>query len=132
MSHIKNKSIVILSGFLLSAVLFATSCGMPGALNTSLYKGGEVSSIVSESILTGLVVCNARQGTVGNLPLPQLLEVEVNNYFNIDSGRGYKKSDVDSCAQNIMMSVSLDPYCSYLGWKALCTLNPVNKITGAN
>ena len=132
MNHIKNKSLVILSGLLLSVVLFASSCGVPGTLNSSLYKGSEVSAIVSEAILTGLVVCQARQGAVNNVPLPQLLEVEVNNYFNIDSGRGYRKSDVDSCAQNIMFSVSLDPYCSYLGWKTLCSLNPVNKITGAN
>lgn len=123
----KSLSVAILT---LSAIIFLSGCGSSGTQAPGLMKGSEAAKRMADAAQMGMLLCQIRTGRVPNVPLPQLLAIDIANWYGIDNGRMYRTNDVENCMQYVKAGVALDPYCSYLGWK--CPLNPVNKITGAN
>lgn len=124
----------LLFGFLL------VGCGVDGTYPIGVIDGETAGEILVESVYTGILMCAVRTGkatedTDGNgvraLWMQRIFYKDyVQQQFNIDTGRGYRMTDVQNCAEYVQLGIILSDDCQLANWT--CTLNPVNKFTGAN
>lgn len=113
-------------------VIGSTACGYPNAdlLSPNLIKGSEASKRINEAGFTGALLCAARTGRPASLEF----SARTDTIYGIEPGRAYKEKQVDSCAQNIMLTTALSGDCSPANTTAVlfptCVLKPVDKVTG--
>jgi len=115
---------------LFSLAIVTAGCGSKGTYAPGVIDGDEAATRITDAVNEGTVACQIRRGRPPAITLAPLLKPSIIQWAGIDTGRGYRSNDIDSCAEYIKAGVTFDPVCGYLAWR--CNLNPVNKITGGN
>jgi hypothetical protein len=124
----------------LTLLALVSACGSDGLYRSGVIGGDEATDIIADSVVAGLVLCQARQGTLQNQYSPELLgyqllfrelaEPLIQLSFDINPHQGYRLLDVKQCADRVRNGLILSSDCKYEAF--LCYLNPVNPWTGGN
>ncbi|MCB1324813.1 MAG: TIGR04452 family lipoprotein [Spirochaetales bacterium] len=122
---------------LLFAGLLGLSCGVEGLYLPGVIDGSEAADRVADAVYGGIVLCMTRQGTASTdvnavsttVLQRELNELEIVQYYGIDSARGYRNSDVSNCTEYIRNGIALSSDCDYKAFQ--CYLEPVDRFTGS-